>query len=160
MYKIRRGLFETNSSSTHTLVCRKFKLSKPRFKLNNGVLTTKFLYLYEPFGRLSTQSEKLSYLVTRLTGWGVAEKSDFEYVRDKLYDSGAFQELVDELKEYIPGMTALEVKPSRIYLDHQIVECNCTDISDVLGYWIHGGIPITAVEFIFCDDIVVEEGHD
>lgn len=160
MYKIRRGLFETNSSSTHTLVYRKFKLSKPKFKLKNGVLKTKFLYLDESFGVLNTQAEKLAYLVTRLAGWGVADENDFEYIRDNLYNSYGFQELVDELKAYIPGMTALEIEPSRIYLNHQVVECDNSDISDILGYWTHGGIPLTAVEFIFCDDIVVEEGHD
>lgn len=156
MKKIRQGVFETNSSAVHTITIRNLKLSKSRFRLKDGVLTTEFGEFDSKYGILNTPAEKLSYLVTLCTHSCIIDKSDWKWFKEQLENSGDFQYIEEDLKEYIPGMTKLEVKPSKGSNNHQT---RIDDVRDFLGTW-GGGLALKPHEFIFCDDIVVEMGND
>ena len=128
MLQIRKNVFETNSSSTHSLVIsnkeRSYDYNLP---VEDGVLTI-------PFGEfgwgpdiLSTPIEKLSYLITdRIDIYDIPEdiKDDEDAVQALIMESEPIQEIVDAIKYCCP-----EVKEVRFetgdswypfgYVDHQ-----------------------------------------
>ena len=155
---IRRSMFETNSSAVHSLVYTAgFKLSPCRLKLKNGCITTQFGDFDKDYGRLTTQSEKLSYLVTLCTKSSIITKSDYDYYMQLLEDSYDFHNIEDDLKKHIPGMEKLVVKPSQGSNNHQTL---ITDLYEFLGGYNNGSIAVSPAEFILCDDIIVEMGRD
>ena len=128
MLQIRKNVFETNSSSTHSLVIsnkeRSYDYNLP---VEDGVLTI-------PFGEfgwgpdiLSTPIEKLSYLITdRIDLYDLPEdiKDDEDAVQALIMESEPICEIVDAIKYACP-----EVKEVRFevgdswhpfgYVDHQ-----------------------------------------
>ena len=66
--KIREGIFETNSSSVHSLVFLNQELSKPNLKelrINkDGVIKIPLGYFGKDYRIYSSQKEKLSYIMT------------------------------------------------------------------------------------------------
>ena len=66
--KIREGIFETNSSSVHSLVFLNQKLSKPNLKElridKDGIIKIPLSYFGKEKEIYSTQKEKLSYIMT------------------------------------------------------------------------------------------------
>lgn len=128
MLQIRKNVFETNSSSTHSLVIsnkeRSYDYNLP---VEDGVLTI-------PFGEfgwgpdiLSTPIEKLSYLITdRIDLYDIPEdiKDDEDAVQALIMESEPICEIVDAIKYCCP-----EVKEVRFeigdswnpfgYVDHQ-----------------------------------------
>lgn len=102
MLQIRKNVFETNSSSTHSLVIsnkeRSYDYTLP---VEDGVLTI-------PFGEfgwgpdiLSTPIEKLSYLITdRIDLYDIPEdiKDDEDAVQALIMESEPIREIVDAIK--------------------------------------------------------------
>lgn len=66
--KIREGIFETNSSSVHSLVFLNQELSKPNLKElridKDGVIKIPLGYFGKDYQIYSSQKEKLSYIMT------------------------------------------------------------------------------------------------
>ena len=66
--KTRKGIFETNSSSVHSLVFLNQKLSKPNLKElridKDGVIKIPLGYFGKDYRIYSSQKEKLSYIMT------------------------------------------------------------------------------------------------
>lgn len=94
--QIRRGVFETNSSSMHSLTVRKQGLNStlPVDGLENKVITHfgEFGWGYD---RYTDPENKLSYLVTM-----VVETHGNCYSMDELYKTEDFQKINDVVAEY------------------------------------------------------------
>lgn len=148
MYKIRKNVFETNSSSTHSLVLSK-KDRGWNFDLpvdEDGVLTVKFGEFGWGPQVLSTPMEKLSYLITD---------------RGPTYEDGYFEELIEEsdelqkivniIKEQCPYVKEVWFEPNDDdyyrfgYVDHE---------SDGTSY----GMSIK--ELVFSNDVIILIDND
>ncbi len=102
MLQIRKNVFETNSSSSHSLVIsNKERAYDYNLPVEGGVLTI-------PFGEfgwgpdiLSTPIEKLSYLITdRIDIYDIPEdiKDDEDAVQALIMESEPIREIVDAIK--------------------------------------------------------------
>jgi hypothetical protein len=102
MLQIRKNVFETNSSSTHSLVIsNKERAYNYNLPVEAGVLTI-------PFGEfgwgpdiLATPIEKLSYLVTdRIDIYDIPDeiKDDDEAIQSLIMDSEPIREIIDAIK--------------------------------------------------------------
>lgn len=127
MKQIRRGVFETNSSSSHSLAYSKkdrgydYNLSVD----DNGVLTI-------PFGEfgwgpqiLSTPMEKLSYYITdNLSNKFYGEKYS-KNIEDEIYEDTKIEHLIRVIKKNCPNVKDVRFQPidsnwsSLGYVDHQ-----------------------------------------
>lgn len=129
MFNIRRNVFETNSSSSHSI----------SIKSNSGELTPNYIYIDEDnimhteFGEFgwgyetyTDQSNKLSYVVTMMGALsGTYDESLYEY--------GPFIHLKEDLIEYT-GCSDLVIDSFDGYVDHQSV-CNIVeDYCEVENY--------------------------
>lgn len=78
MRKIRKNVFETNSSSVHSIVYSKEGMEPCKFKLNkDGKIEVRFGNFDKDERIYDTQYEKLSYLITCL--WYVSGNTDDIY---------------------------------------------------------------------------------
>lgn len=129
MINIRPSVFETNSSSSHSLVVSKrdrgYDYDLPVDE--NGILTI-------PFGEfgwgpdiLKTPIEKLSYLITDNSRhcYDDDDKSWDELVKEVLKNS-RIQEILDTVKSHCPNIKKIVFKPAssyypRGYVDHESV---------------------------------------
>lgn len=85
---VRYGTFETNSSSMHSLVYSNIKMDKSDLPVtSDGVVYVYLEQEYNCHGTLTTQLEKLEYLLSYLfvkDGWGY--NSDFYQTSDNWYN--------------------------------------------------------------------------
>ena len=121
MYQVRHGVFETNSSSSHSLVIMRdgFMLSPQEFLdetwVNRGKLSIyDNEYGRSPFRVLRSPQDKLAYVLAAFHG------------------TDHFQSIIDQLKEYVPKVKEI-VFPTEYergrngpsfnygYIDHQSV---------------------------------------
>jgi hypothetical protein len=128
MIQIRKNVFETNSSSTHSLVIsnkeRTYNYSLP---VEAGVLTI-------PFGEfgwgpelLVEPIEKLSYLVTdRIDLYDIPEeiKDDEDAIQSLIRDSEPINEIIDAIKYCCPEIEEVRFEIGDSwnpfgYVDHQ-----------------------------------------
>lgn len=103
MKKIRNNVFETNSSSVHTIVIDKKGMEKPnldirRRKKDDGTFGKFIIGKLGAFGKdcndYYTQDEKLSYLLT------LCYLTDGHWNLEDMINSWAFEELETEICEY------------------------------------------------------------
>lgn len=95
--KIRKNVFETNSSSVHSLVISNEGREQSEFKLNKeGKIEVDFGDFGKDERLYTSQYDKLSYLITclyYLSGWNVEdiyEKWEFEIIEEAICEhSGA-----------------------------------------------------------------------
>ena len=95
--KIRKNVFETNSSSVHSLVISNDGREPSEFKVNkDGYIEVDFGEFGKDERLYTSQYDKLSYLITclyYLSGWDVEdiyEKYEFEYIEKAICEySGA-----------------------------------------------------------------------
>lgn len=95
--QIRRCVFETNSSSVHSLVISNDGREPSEFKLNkDGYIEVDFGEFGKDEKLYTSQYDKLSYLITclyYLSGWdveGIYEKWEFEIIEEAICEySGA-----------------------------------------------------------------------
>lgn len=85
---IRYGTFETNSSSMHSLVYSNIKMDKSELPVtSDGVVYVDLEQSYQCSGTLTTQLEKLEYLLSYMfvkDGWGYS--SDYYRTSDNWYN--------------------------------------------------------------------------
>lgn len=127
MIKIRNSVFETNSSSSHSLVFSKVDRGHD-YDLpvdENGVLTI-------PFGEfgwgpdiLRTPLEKLSYIVTDRGGWSYDDDNkSWDEILEELKENDEIQQVIKIVKRNVPAVKEVTFKPAsdfypRGYIDHE-----------------------------------------
>lgn len=112
---IRKGIYETNSSSVHTIVISSDGMESSRLPVDkDGYITVK----YGEFGKdgivYSSQEDKLSYLVTQcyyLGGW------DYDVNRNNNYH---FEHVEDAIIDYT-GAKGIKIIGGVPEIDHQTV---------------------------------------
>ena len=112
---IRKGIYETNSSSIHTIVISSDGMEPSKLPVDkDGYITVK----YGEFGKdgtvYSSQEDKLSYLVTQcyyLGGW------DYDVNRDNNYH---FRNIEDAIVDYT-GAKGIKIVGGEPEIDHQTV---------------------------------------
>lgn len=117
MRKIRNKVFETNSSAVHCLVVSKELLQKSTLKIdNNGMINVGFI-TYDTTYPLSTDYEKLSYLITQL------------YYKSGVYLSGGLEDDYEFkiIQEYVceyTGAKGIKIDYSNDPdINHQAIWC-------------------------------------
>ena len=124
MKKVRTSLFETNSSSVHTITIDKRGMEKPsldirRRKKDDGTFGKFIIGKLGTFGKdfrdYKTQDEKLSYLLT------ICYLTDGHLNLEDMTDSWAFKDLEREICEYCK-CDGIKIDPKTeglAYIDHQ-----------------------------------------
>ena len=130
MKKIRKGVFETNSSSSHSLVYSQKNPNRIEYKLktDNGVLTIHFrdygwygpesFYGFGTDDILASSNDKLDYVATRLCihlNWGEEHDTTYKDAEQMLANGVVdeeLEELLDKIKELCP-----EIKEVRFELN-------------------------------------------
>ena len=127
MINIRKNVFETNSSSMHSLVVSKqdrgYDYNLPVDE--NGVLTI-------PFGEfgwgpeiLRTPLEKLSYIITdRINGFYDDDNKSWDEILEELKYDDDIQEIIEIIKKNVPAVKEVTFEPASDfyqcgYVDHQ-----------------------------------------
>ena len=107
--KIRHGVFETNSSSSHSLVIRRdVELSPFNIPLNDkGFVTWKFRYFGWEYEVLDWQEDKLSYLLAMAFTTEIKHhKNQNEQDNFTLFEhTDGFQKLNNFVKQYCNGIS-------------------------------------------------------
>lgn len=128
MIKIRKNVFETNSSSTHSLVIsnkeRSYDYNLP---VENGVLTIRFGEFGWGPEILVDPIDKLSYLITdRINIYDIPEeiKNDDDAIQELIMESEPIQEIVDVIKSCCPEVEEVRFEIGDSwnpfgYVDHQ-----------------------------------------
>lgn len=94
MKKIRENVFETNSSSTHSLtIGNKTRDNYVPFGKN---LKIKWFEYEEP---LTTLEEKVSYLVSHIASWYVYNATDYEDLLDQIRNNWDFKKIEAFIKD-------------------------------------------------------------
>lgn len=127
----RIGVFETNSSSVHSLAISPEGRKPNKIKMEDGYLIAKF-GAFSDRGYFATQSEKLSYLVT--CAWYLAGMPT--HVED-MYDTYTWDLLEDAARAYVDGCKGIrvdgEISENDLYgeppyIDHQSIPDYDTDV--------------------------------
>lgn len=160
---IRNNIFETNSSSVHSLVFLNQKLSKPNFRelrINkDGVIKIPLRYFGRDHKIYSSQKEKLSYILTFLWCY-FGENIEWFVDKDHNY---YWQNIKDEIIFYInkfsPDILCTDIIPvypkkGLVGFDHQTYPNYLDDCLVDLYY------SKKVVEFIFNKNIALETNSD
>ena len=164
MKQIRKNLFETNSSSCHTVSIESngSHLEESKFKVNDDN------YIEVPlneFGwslnKYDDQENKLAYLILIIAytnGFGdcfLSHSDDIDKWKNKLYKCDDFEELNSDIAYYTNtnGINIINIDGG--YIDHQSVE-RFSSLSDFLYYY---GINST-IDFIFDSNISIITNND
>ena len=157
MQTIRECVFETNSSSTHSVsikLDREHETEKSIAELKSHILTDGFLHVScEEFGWgpewFNDPLNKLSYLITlicevnNIDGWYSEANNDD--LRAQLEEVEDFQYLSNYIKKLIPECNGIYVDNFDGYIDHQSYE-GFHNINDFLsghrGAYRHGTLPL------------------
>ena len=168
MYKIRKNVFETNSSSMHSVSVYKnnFKLDPPNLRINNKNMVVSG---FDDFGwdiqDYISQDSKLRYLLTMVMEYN-AYGEDFEIYQDK-----DFKKIEKVVKDYC-NCDGIEIDSEIKFekysycgemmyywdfdgcIDHQSLEY-FFGVNDFLNSW-----GVTIKEFIFSPNVVLHTDND
>lgn len=121
---IRKSVFETNSSSMHSIVIKTLKRQPSTLELTKrGILKVSLGEFGKEEAEYDDQYTKLSYLVTlcfaKYQSCGFS-RDDFKYTWERVRDDDYWWEygLERPLKDYIPGMKELQPIYSEWEVDH------------------------------------------
>lgn len=123
--KIRKNVFETNSSSVHSLAISNDGRESSEFKLNkHGEIEVDFGQFGKDLCFYNSQYDKLSYLITCLYYLSGYEVSD-------IYDRLEFREIQDAVCKYT-GATGIKILGEQEpEIDHQSQPYSGIEIIDV-----------------------------
>lgn len=114
MKKIRNKVFETNSSSVHSISIDKSGLEKNSFKLDkNGYIHIDYGSFDKCYELFETQYKKLSYLITCC--YYIASNSD------SVIDTYEFRLIQDAIKKYTNCNGIIIDNKNEPYIDHQSI---------------------------------------
>lgn len=148
MKVVRIGVFETNSSSVHTVTFSNVGLQDSQLPMKDGYVIAH----YGEFGRdrqtFNSQEDKLSYLVTccyYLNGF-----SDYD-----IETSYNFRQIEDVLCNYIPGCQGIKIAENspEPEIDHQSIPE--FDI-EIVNIWDEDAL----INFIFNENILLKTDCD
>lgn len=123
MRQIRRSVFETNSSSVHTLQISKTGLQPSNLEINkDGNIEVEFGSFDKDYEIYNTQYEKLQYLLSFI-GYQECFLEDF-------YNSYYFQNMRDAVCEYAKAKDIVIVGDKEPYIDHQSADTCVIDLYD------------------------------
>ena len=138
-FTIRDGVFETNSSSSHTLVYNKHE-SENVFDFNfekvdeEGFIHIETQYFHDDYSYVETPTEKLSYLITQIARRCVIF-DEFEYLMpEQVMLSHQFIELSNNIKDKTPYAGIKKKKKiteDNCYIDHESGE---SDYKEILNH--------------------------
>jgi hypothetical protein len=162
MKQVRRSVFETNSSSTHSITITHGRISNNSIRVgSDGYIHTEL----DDFGwevcDYRSQAERLSYLVTMLavksdvTLWiydANENRTDKDIVED-IMETREFEKLSDEIGRHARCRGVI-IDPSGGYIDHQSHE-DYRDFQDFLDYY-----NTNVVEFVFGHGNAVHTDND
>ncbi len=162
MKQVRRSVFETNSSSTHSITITHGKIA------NNNIRVDRDGYIHTELGEFGWevwdykgQAERLSYLVTMLavksdvTLWCYEDdesRTEKDIVED-IMKTHEFEKLSDEIGRHA-RCSGVIIDPSDGYIDHQSHE-DYRDFQDFLDQY-----NTNVVEFVFGRGNVVHTDND
>ena len=119
MKQIRKGVFETNSSSVHTLSISRDGLEPSNLVLNkDGNIEVEFAEFGKDEMIYDTQYEKLQYLLSFIaysSGLYYGDASDLA----ELYERYDFRDVCDTICEYAGAKDIIIVGNKEAYIDHQ-----------------------------------------
>lgn len=161
MIQKRQNVFETNSSSTHSISfsSKDDSLEDSYLRVDHdGYIHTEF----EEFGweqeTHTSQEIKLKYLITMIAcvhglspSW---HEKDFAHLRTDITELDDFKTLNDEIIEYTGCENGLYIDESYGYIDHQSFE-DYRSLKDFLKDW---GVK-NCIEFIF-GNVIVHTDND
>lgn len=140
MYTIREGVFETNSSSSHSLVfnpnySKITQLNTYSFEFDNvdsdNMIHVETRFYHNDYSYLETPQQKLEYLVTQILNYS-AIFDDFDYILpEQAYLNHQFQELNNYIKEktqYSGIIIDNNIKKDNCYIDHESCVGDYTEI--------------------------------
>ena len=130
MKTLRNNIFETNSSSTHSLVITK---NVTKYTSNNPLIIVKFINTDEE-SELKTLNEKVSYIVSQIINKYKFEVSsyedlkslierDYDYIKVVDYVKNVFGKQVELPKNYTGDIEEI------VNINHQIY---CDDLDELL----------------------------
>ncbi len=124
MIKIRNSVFETNSSSVHSISIDKSGLEKSNFKLDkNGYIHVDYGQFDRYYELFTSQYEKLSYLITCCY-----YLANYE---DSVTDTYEFRRIEDALKDYTGCAGIIIDNQCEPYIDHQSIPYDSIEIINV-----------------------------
>lgn len=132
MKKIRKNVFETNSSSVHSITISKDGFEPPDLNIRRRKVDGEFgNYIIVPLGYFgkdrclyNTQEEKLSYLLT------ICYHCSSFYDRDDFMESWEFKELETEICNYVRQFK----KCDGILIDERTIEDSGIDHQTLTDY--------------------------
>lgn len=134
MKQIRSNVFESNSSSVHTLQISKDGLEPSKLELNkDGNIEIEFGEFGKEYMIYDTQYEKLQYLISF-----IAYNYGF-YCLEDLYENYDFKEVRDAICEYTGANDIVIVGETHACIDHQSAD-DC-----VINMW----YPDEIINFVF-----------
>lgn len=145
MKQIRRDVFETNSSSVHTLQISKDGLEPSELKLNkDGNIEVELGEFGKNYMIYNTQYEKLQYLISFIA-YGC-----YYYDLEELYKNYDFMTVRNAVCEYTGANDIIVVGEAEAHIDHQSAdEC-------VINLWNSDAI----INFIFNKYVALETDCD
>lgn len=159
MKQIRQCVFETNSSSTHSITIRKRGLDPNYMRVyDDGYIHVELGEFGWECENYDMQSDKLSYVVTMLaeknglaTWWG-SDKSLEDHAKE-IMETKDFLKISREIGEYAK-CNGIIIDPSEGYIDHQSHEDYATlqDFLDDYG--------TNVIELVFGRGNVVHTDND
>lgn len=121
MKQCRNNIFETNSSSVHTISISKDGLEPSKLQMNENDEIIVELGRFTDYGKLVTQEEKLSYLITCMYYVEPAIVGNYDYCL--WYDC-----VKDAVCEYADAEDIVITNVDDAYIDHQSVPNFASDI--------------------------------
>lgn len=132
---IRKNVFETNSSSIHSLVISVDGLEPSTLKINSEInrinVTTQ--YFGKEYTLYNKQEDKLSYIVTYIVAELQNRYDDWE-ILDRLKDSYYFNTLEEIIKDYCNCDGIHVIMGEESGFDHQTDPSNAPCVVDLYDY--------------------------
>ena len=128
MKQIRNHVFETNSSSVHTISISNEGLEPSKLRMNkDGKVVVPFGSFDSDYRIYNSQEEKLSYLLTQCAYlyclWSDKWIDEFNNKDIKMfYENHKFKCIEHAIVDYVPNCTGIVIEePYSAYIDHQSV---------------------------------------
>jgi len=159
MKQIRRSVFETNSSSTHSITITHKGLADNNMPVNqDGFIHTELAEFGWEVWNYDDQASRLSYLVTMLAeksqieAWWHGDRTTEEIAKE-IMETREFEKLSDEIGRHARCKGVI-IDPSDGYIDHQ----SCEDYRNFQDFLSECGTDV--VEFVFGRGNVVHTDND
>lgn len=158
MKKTRDSVFETNSSSTHSLICTR-KMDDYEYLPESDKVIVDFIDTNDEY-RLMTLREKVSYLVSHIVNHYKYDVEDYDDLKEQVECSYDFERIVNYVREHFGKEVVLPKKydydiDEIVGINHQLI---CRDLDELLEDMIE-------YDHDFLDDVLapdktIEIGHD